>query len=148
MEILRANEACQDEMRKALDRQMLFANRIIPKLKPGSGTGPAVEAVVRRVVLPRRERQPHQGVHEPLAGKQPSASDATRSGARTGLSRGGTFTNLSLNCYVRISSPRSTSSSTVLPVRDPLGGPSGSSGRPLSLCLVRGHCSIDRYDIQ
>ena len=108
----------------ALDRQMLFANRIIPKLKPGSGTGPAVEAVVRRVVLPRRERQPHQGVPEPLAGKQPSASDATWSGARTGLSRGRTFTNLSPKYDVRISSPRSTSSSTALPVRDPLGCPS------------------------
>ena len=61
MDILGANEACQDEIRKALDRQMLLATRSIPKLKPGSGTGPAVEAVVRRVVLPRRERQPHQG---------------------------------------------------------------------------------------
>ena len=72
VDILRANEACQDEMRRALDRQMLLAARSIPKLKPGSGTGPAVEAVVRRVVLPRRERQSHQGVPDPLAGKSPA----------------------------------------------------------------------------
>ena len=33
--LLSANNVCQNEMREALDRQMLFAIRSIPQLNPG-----------------------------------------------------------------------------------------------------------------